>query len=60
MEDCISTTELQDQLTITPKDYYSIKCHSGFLQETECVKKGLDILAHIFAVSVCGIEILGP
>lgn len=39
MEGYISTTELQDRLKITTDDYYPIKCHSGFLQEKECVKK---------------------
>lgn len=58
MEHYISTTELQDWLKITTNDYYHIKCHSGFLQAKECVKRSLDILARFFAVSVCGIEIL--
>lgn len=39
MEGYISTTELQDWFKITTKDYYSIKCQSGFLQEKECAEK---------------------
>lgn len=59
MEGCISTTELQDWFKITTKDYYSVTCHSAFLQEEECVKSvWLDILADFFAASVGGIEIL--
>lgn len=57
MEDYISTTGIQDWFKIRTKDYYSIKCHSGFSQEEECVNKvWLDILG--FTVSVGGIEIL--